>query len=214
MKLVVLGSPGVGKGTYTQELVQKYGLLHISSGDLFRENLKNETELGIRAKSFMDAGQLVPDEVTIGMVKERLSRDDANDNFILDGFPRTIVQAEALGIVTPLDLVINFKADREVIIGRLSGRIICRKSGHIYHLKNIKPQREGICDIDGSELYQRDDDKPEAIEKRLVVYEEQTSPLIDFYKEKGILREITVNEDFGTHKEEIMNRIYKVIEGK
>ena len=214
MKLVVLGSPGVGKGTYTQELVQKYNLLHISTGDLFRENLKSETELGVQAKSFMDAGQLVPDEVTIGMVKERLSRDDANDNFVLDGFPRTIAQAEALTDITPIDMAINFKADKDVILGRLGGRIICRKCGQIFHKQNIPPKQDGICDTCGGELYERDDDKPEAIEKRLVVYEEQTSPLIGFYTEKGLLREVTVNEDFGTHKEEIMNRIFKVIDEK
>ena len=218
MKLVVLGSPGVGKGTYTQDLVNMLNLIHISSGDLFRENMKNNTPLGQRAKAFIDKGELVPDEITIGMVKDRLAKikdnltkPNAAKGFILDGFPRTVPQAEALSKITNLNLVINFKADDEVIVSRLSGRIICRKCGRIYHLKNLKPKKKGICDLDGGEIYQRDDDKPEAVRKRLADYHAQSAPLIAFYKKKGLLKEIVVNEDYGSHKELIQKRILSVI---
>ena len=212
MKIIALGSPGVGKGTYAREIVKKYGTLHISSGDLFRENIKNETELGKRAKEYINKGQLVPDEVTIEMVKERLSREDAKKSgFFLDGFPRTINQAEVLSEFAEIDMVINFKADKEVIIQRLSGRRICKKCAAIFHTINILPKVEGICDYCGGELYHREDDKPKAIEKRLIIYEKDTKPLIDYYKEKGLLREVTVNEDFGTHKELILSRIFAVI---
>ncbi len=220
MKIIALGSPGVGKGTYAVELVKKYGLMHISSGDLFRENIKNQTPLGIIAKKHIDQGHLVSDEVTIGMVKSKLaglqSKEGNNDkiSYLLDGFPRTIPQAEALSQFSEVDLVINFKAGHKVIIQRLSGRRICRKCGAIFHVQNLPPRIEGVCDKCGGELYQRDDDKPEAIKERLVVYEKQTKPLIEYYHQKGLLREVTVNEDFSTHKEQIMNRIYAVIEQK
>src|SRR3989338_4908457 len=218
MKLVVLGSPGVGKGTYTQDLVKICNLIHISSGDLFRENIKNNTPLGQRAKAYIDRGELVPDEITIGMVKDRLTKikdnltkPNAAKGFILDGFPRTVPQAEALSKITNLNLVINFKADDEVIVSRLSGRIICRKCGRIYHLKNLPPKKKGICDLDGGEIYQRDDDKPEAVRKRLADYHAQSAPLIAYYKKKGLLKEIIVNEDYGSHKEMIQKRILNVI---
>jgi adenylate kinase len=212
MRIVVLGSPGVGKGTYTQDLVKILCLVHVSTGDLFRENVKNETELGQQAKQFMDQGALVPDEVTIGMVKERLSRDDIQQGFILDGFPRTVPQAEALAEITELDLIINFKADDDIIVSRLSGRIICRKCGHIYHKINLPPKQEGVCDIDGGEIYQRDDDKPEAVRARLGAYHEQSAPLIEFYQNKSLLQNVVVNEDYGEHKDEIQKRILNVIE--
>ena len=213
MKIIALGSPGVGKGTYATEIVQKYGLLHISTGQIFRENIKGGTELGLKAKEYIDAGKLVPDQVTIDMVKDRLSKDDCKEGgFILDGFPRTIPQAEALSEFCEMDMVINFKADPEVIIQRLGGRRVCKNCGAIFHAVNIKPKQEGICDACSGELYQRDDDKPEAIKQRLIVYEEQTAPLIGYYTEKGILKEITINEDFGTGKEVIMNRIYELID--
>src|SRR3989338_1947961 len=173
MKLVVLGSPGVGKGTYTQDLVKIYNLVHVSSGDLFRANIKNNTKLGKRAKAYVDKGELVPDEITIGMVQDRLAEIAGSPGFIIDGFPRTVPQAEALSKITDLDLVINFKADDKVIVARLGGRIICRKCGRIYHLKNIKPKKKGICDFCGGELYQRDDDKPEAVRKRLADYQDR-----------------------------------------
>ncbi len=213
MKIIVLGSPGVGKGTYTQELVKEYNLLHISTGDIFRKNIKEQTELGKKADEYISQGRLVPDEVTIGMVKERLSEEDCQSGFILDGFPRTIAQAEALQGITDIDLVIHFMADEEVIIERLGGRLTCRKCGRIFHKKNIPPKVEGVCDSCGGELYTRADDNPESIKERLRVYEQQTAPLIEFYKEKGLLREIMVNEDFGTHGKEIMGKIMKVIGG-
>lgn len=211
MKIVVLGSPGVGKGTYTQDLVKVYDLVHLSSGDLFRENIKNNTTLGKKAKTYIDKGELVPDEITIGMVQDRLSKIEDN-GFILDGFPRTVTQAQALAKVTDLDLVINFKAEDEVIVRRLSGRIICRKCGRIYHLTNLKPKKAGVCDFCGGELYQRDDDKPEAVRKRLADYHAQSAPLIAFYKKNGLLKEIVVNEDYGTHKEILLKRITAVID--
>jgi len=215
MKIIALGSPGVGKGTYAKEIVQKYNMLHISTGQIFRDNIKNGTELGLKAKSFIDVGKLVPDDITTNMLKDRLEKDDCQEGgFLLDGFPRTIPQAEALSEFCEVDLVINFKADHEVIIHRLSGRRVCRKCGATFHAVNIKPKEEGICDFCGGELYQRDDDKPEAIKQRLIVYEEQTAPLIGYYTEKGILKEITINEDSGEHKKEIMNRIFDLIDNK
>ncbi|MFH1275739.1 MAG: adenylate kinase [Candidatus Woesearchaeota archaeon] len=212
MKLILLGSPGVGKGTYTQDLIKMLHLLHVSTGDMFRENLKKETPLGKKAKEYMDKGQLVPDEVTIAMVEERLSRDDVKkQGFILDGFPRTKAQAEALDVITKVDKVISFSADKEIIIQRLGGRMVCRSCGHIFHKINLPSKEEGICDVDGGELYTRDDDKPEAIEKRLADYEEVTKPLIDFYHEKGILREVNVNENYAEQKEMIQKRILDAI---
>lgn len=212
MKLVVLGSPGVGKGTYTQDLVKILGLVHVSSGELFRQNMKDGTELGKKAEKYVKRGELVPDLVTIGMVKERLDQNDCKKKgFILDGFPRTVLQAEALAKITALDVVIEFRADDGVIVARLSGRIICRKCGQIYHLKNLPPKKKGVCDFCGGEIYQRDDDKPEAVRKRLADYHAQAAPLIAFYKKKGLLKEIIVNEDYGMHKELIQKRILKVI---
>ena len=214
MKLILLGSPGVGKGTYTQDLVKMLDLLHISTGDMFRENMKNDTPLGKEAKSYISAGKLVPDSVTIAMVKDRLSRDDVKKKgFILDGFPRTAAQAEALDKIISITRVVSFNADKKVIIQRLGGRTVCRKCGHIYHQVNLPPKKVGICDIDGGELYVRDDDKPEAIEKRLHDYEVVTEPLIDYYKKKGLLREVSVNEDYGLQKELIQKRILQAIKG-
>lgn len=195
MNLIFLGAPGVGKGTYTSRIKDKYGLVHISTGDLFRENMKNNTPLGIEAKGYIEKGQLVPDEVTINMLKDRLKKDDTKNGFILDGFPRTIPQADALGKFAKIDKVINFVADEDVIIRRLSGRRICRKCQAIYHVDNIPTKVEGVCDKCGGEVYQRDDDKPEAIKERLKVYEKQTAPLIDYYKEKGMLAVIDASVD-------------------
>ncbi len=193
MKIVFLGSPGVGKGTYTAKVVEKYGLIHISTGDIFRENIKGNTELGVEAKSYLDSGALVPDQVTINMVKDRLSKPDIEKGYILDGFPRTIPQANALGEFEKVDLVINFVADEKIILQRLGGRRICKQCGAVFHVTNIPPKQEGICDKCNGELYQRDDDKEEAIKERLKVYNEQTQPLVEYYSEKGLLKTVDAN---------------------
>jgi adenylate kinase len=193
--IVLLGPPGAGKGTQAQRLAQTLGMAHISSGDLFREHLKAQTELGKLAQSYMNRGELVPDDVTIAMVRERVSRPDCARGAILDGFPRTPVQAQALdNMLAELDgrvicvPLINVPA--EVLIERLSGRWTCRAQGHVYHEKYNPPQVPGVCDIDGSELYQREDDLPETVARRIRVYLEQTAPLIDYYRQKGLLVEI------------------------
>lgn len=193
--IVLLGPPGVGKGTQAKILAEKTGLVHISSGDLFRNNIKNQTELGKLAQSYMNKGELVPDDVTIAMVRERLSRPDCKDGVILDGFPRTPTQADALKQIlaefnSDVDLVPFVTADNEVLVSRLSGRWTCRASGHIFHATFNPPQKPGICDLDGSELYQRDDDKAETVTRRIQVYMEQTAPLISYYREAGKLIEI------------------------
>ena len=193
--IVILGPPGVGKGTQAKILAEKTGLVHVSSGDLFRENIKNQTELGQLAQSIIKKGELVPDDVTIAMIRERLSRSDCKAGAILDGFPRTPPQADALKQMLAefdgdVDYVPFVNADKEVLVTRLSGRRTCRAHGHIIH-ETFKPQREeGICDLDGSELYQRDDDKAETVARRIQVYLEQTSPLITYYRECCKLVEI------------------------
>ncbi len=193
--IVLLGPPGVGKGTQAEILAKQTGLAHISSGDLFRENIKNKTELGRLAESYMHKGELVPDDVTIAMVKDRIFRSDCKLGAILDGFPRTPAQADAIRtmlneIGEDINIVPYIVAPDQVLIERLSGRWTCRASGHIYHIVNNPPKQKGICDIDGSELYQRDDDKAETVKKRLDVYLKQTSPLIAYYRERGKLVEI------------------------
>lgn len=212
MKILVLGSPGVGKGTYTNALVKAKGFVHVSTGDLFREHIKNKTELGIKVKEFLDSGALVPDELTIALVKDRLEKEDCKTKgFVLDGFPRRIAQAHALEAITPIDLALEFSANHEVIMARLTGRMICRKCGKIYHKLNIKPKSAGVCDECSGELYVREDDKPESVQKRLSLYQEKTAPLISYYKEKGILRSLTFNEDFGSHGEMILAKILEVV---
>lgn len=193
--IVLLGPPGVGKGTQAKILAERTKLVHVSSGDLFRENIKNQTELGKLAKSYMDKGELVPDDVTIAMIKDRLSQPDCTAGAILDGFPRTPVQAEALK-----KLLADFKGDvnvapfinaaPEVLIERLSGRWTCRAQGHIYHQQFNPPKQAGKCDIDGSELYQRDDDKAETVARRIHVYFEQTAPLVEYYRGQRKLVEV------------------------
>ncbi len=193
--IVLLGAPGVGKGTQADILSKRTGLAHISSGDLFREHIKNKTELGALAESFMEKGELVPDDLTIEMVKERLSHADCKLGAILDGFPRTIPQAKAtkemlFEMGSKIKVVPYIKVSKKVFIERLSARFVCRKHGHIFNMLFKPPKKEGICDIDGSELYQRDDDKVETVEKRIQVYIKQTSPLIEYYREEGKLVEI------------------------
>jgi len=193
--LVLLGPPGVGKGTQAKILSERTGLAHISSGDLFRENLKNQTELGKLAQSYMTRGELVPDDVTIAMIRERLSRPDCEKGAILDGFPRTPTQADALDAMLEefkghVDAVPFITSPEDVLVERLSGRWTCRAQGHIFNEKFSPPQEAGKCDFDGSELYQRDDDKAETVKRRIQVYLEQTSPLITYYREHGKLIEV------------------------
>lgn len=193
--IVMLGPPGVGKGTQAKILADKSGLAHVSSGDLFRDNIKNQTELGQLAQSYMSKGELVPDDVTIAMIRERLARPDCQEGAILDGFPRTPSQADALKDMLAefggdVDYVPFINANEEVLVSRLSGRWTCRASGHVFHEVFNPPKQTGICDLDGSELYQRDDDKVETVKRRIQVYTDQTAPLIKYYREAGKLIEI------------------------
>ena len=193
--IVLLGPPGAGKGTQAQAISEKMSLPHISSGDIFRENLKKETELGKLASQYMNKGELVPDDVTIAMIRERLERPDCANGALLDGFPRTPAQAQALADMLSVlngevKVVPYISVPEEVLIERLTGRWTCRAQGHVYHEKHHPPKVAGQCDEDGSELYQREDDKAETVVRRIRVYMEQTQPLIAFYKEKGLLREI------------------------
>lgn len=195
MRLIMLGAPGAGKGTQAKKLANKYNIPHISTGDIFRANIKNKTELGEKAKQFMDKGLLVPDELVVDLVVDRLNEDDAKEGFILDGFPRTIPQAKALdNTLNDLDMKIDYAVDIDVkdeaIVKRMSGRRACVGCGATYHTITIPPKVEGICDTCGKELILREDDKPETVLKRLGVYHEQTQPLIDYYKEQGILMTI------------------------
>jgi len=193
--IILLGPPGAGKGTQAQAISENLHLPHISSGDIFRENLKKETELGKLAAGFMNKGELVPDDVTIAMIRERLSRSDCQNGALLDGFPRTPAQAEALSIMLAdlngkVTCVPYISVPEQVLIERLTGRWTCRQAGHIFHEKYNPPQQPGRCDIDGSELYQRDDDKAETVTHRIRVYLEQTKPLIDYYQQRGLLVEV------------------------
>ncbi|WP_071458968.1 adenylate kinase [Bacillus massilinigeriensis] len=200
MNLVLMGLPGAGKGTQAEKIVAKYNIPHISTGDMFRAAMKEETELGLKAKSFMDAGQLVPDEVTIGIVRDRLSKPDCSNGFLLDGFPRTVAQAEALEAMLAdmekkIDFVINIDVDQSILMERLTGRRICKKCGATYHLVFNPPANEGVCDRCGGELYQRADDNAETVQNRLDVNIEQTKPLLAFYEERGMLRNINGQQD-------------------
>ncbi|WP_226530299.1 adenylate kinase [Metabacillus niabensis] len=200
MNLVLMGLPGAGKGTQAERIVEKYNIPHISTGDMFRAAMKEETELGLQAKSFIDKGELVPDEVTIGIVRERLGKNDCQKGFLLDGFPRTVAQADALeGILSELnkqiDYVINIEVNKDILMERLTGRRICKQCGATYHLVFNPPAHEGKCDKCGGELYQRADDNEETVANRLEVNLQQTQPLLDFYNEKGYLRNIDGEQD-------------------
>jgi adenylate kinase len=193
--VVLLGPPGAGKGTQAKIVSETLGLPHVSSGDLFRENLKNKTELGVLAKGFMDRGELVPDGVTISMIRERLIRPDSKNGALLDGFPRTPVQAEALDDMLAelggsVAVVPYIKVPEEVLVDRLSGRWTCKDQGHVFHEKFNPPKIAGVCDYDGSALYQREDDQSETVKRRIRVYLEQTTPLIEYYRNQGKLVEI------------------------
>ncbi len=200
MKIVMMGAPGAGKGTQAQKIAEKYGLPQISTGDIFRANIKEGTLLGNEAKTYMDEGLLVPDELVNSLVADRITKDDCKDGYILDGYPRSIAQAEALDKELAdkgekLDYAINIDVPDENIINRMSGRRVCLKCGATYHIEFNPPKVEGICDECGSKLVQRDDDKPETVKERLDVYHEETQPLIDYYEKEGILRTVDGTQD-------------------
>lgn len=214
MNLLIMGPPGAGKGTQAEELVKRFGITHISTGDMFRSAIKDGTEMGLKAKEYMDKGELVPDFVVVGMVKERLSQPECARGFLLDGFPRNVVQAEALdetlrSVGINLNGVINIVVPREKLIKRLTGRRICRSCGASYHVSFKKPREEGICDNCGGELYQRSDDNETAVNNRLYVYEASTEPLIDYYSKRGLLRNINGDQVI----DKVMEDIFKSICG-
>lgn len=207
LNIIMLGAPGAGKGTQARQLSLRFSIPHISTGDILREAVKNRTSLGLKAKSFLDKGKLVPDDVIIDVVKERLSKDDCRNGFILDGFPRTIPQAESLNSHISDIRVINIHVDEAELIKRLSGRRVCKKCGANYHIIYSPPTNEGICNMCGGELYQRDDDTEDTIKARLQVYKNQTAPLIDYYKKKNILFTISGKGSI----QDIFNEILKVL---
>lgn len=195
MKIIMLGAPGAGKGTQAKQIAEKYSIPHISTGDIFRANIKNNTELGKKAKEFMDQGLLVPDELTCDLVMDRIAEDDCKNGFVLDGFPRTIPQAEALDAALAktgqkMEFAIDVDVADENIVNRMGGRRACLNCGATYHIVSIPTKQEGICDKCGNPVVLRDDDKPETVQKRLTVYHEQTQPLIDYYKKQGILKSV------------------------
>lgn len=209
MKIIMLGAPGAGKGTQAKKIAEKYGIPHISTGDIFRANIKGGTELGMKAKSYMDQGQLVPDEVTIGMLLDRISQSDCADGYVLDGFPRTIPQAESLTASLKdrgekMDYAIDVDVPDEAIVTRMGGRRACLGCGATYHIVFNPTKTEGICDVCGQELVLRDDDKPETVQKRLTVYHDQTQPLIEYYKKAGILKSVDGTQD--------LNKVFEDIE--
>ena len=214
MKALLMGPPGAGKGTQAVILAEKLGIPHISTGDMFRKAVKEETALGLEAKRYMDSGQLVPDEVTIGIVRERLGAGDCAKGFLLDGFPRTVFQAEALdGIMkelgTKLDVALNIDVDAEALVGRITGRRMCRSCGTPYHVTFSPSKVQGVCDACGGELYQRDDDKEETVRKRLEVYNSQTLPLIEYYRKQGIIVDIDGNQPMEKVTEAFLKAIGK-----
>ena len=195
MKIIMLGAPGAGKGTQAKMIADKYGIPHISTGDIFRANIKNGTQLGMEAKQYMDQGLLVPDELTVRILLDRVAQDDCGNGYVLDGFPRTIPQAEVLDkelnkLGDRIDYAIDVDVPDENIVRRMGGRRACLSCGATYHIEHVPPKKEGVCDTCGQELVLRDDDKPETVQNRLNVYHEQTQPLIDFYKAKGVLKTV------------------------
>ncbi len=190
MKLILLGAPGAGKGTQAQKLVDNYSTPQISTGDLLRAAVAEGSELGKKANEYMTAGKLVPDEVVIGLIEERLKKDDTQNGFILDGFPRTIAQADKLGEITDMDAVVNIDVDTSILLDRLTGRRTCKNCNSMFHMVFNQPKQEGVCDSCGGELYQRADDNEETVKSRLDTYNENTAPLIDYYREKGLLKDV------------------------
>lgn len=208
MKIVMLGAPGAGKGTQAEMLAEKYGIPHISTGDIFRMNIKNGTELGKEAKTYMDQGLLVPDELTVRILLDRVAKDDCKNGYLLDGFPRNIPQANVLDealskLGDKIDYAINVEVPDDNIIRRMSGRRACLACGATYHIEHVPPKKEGICDKCGEELVLRDDDRPETVGNRLQVYKDQTQPLIEFYEKKGVLHNVD-----GTKN---MNEVFEAI---
>ena len=213
MKIIMLGAPGAGKGTQEKKIAEKYGIPHISTGDIFRANIKNQTELGMKAKGYMDQGMLVPDELTLELIMDRFTNDDCKNGYVLDGFPRTIPQAEALTKALAdkndaVDYAINVDVPDEAIGTRMSGRRACLACGGTYHIKFNPTKVDGICDACGGELVLRADDKPETVQKRLDVYHEQTQPLIDYYQTQNILKEV----DGTLPMEEVFQAIIAILE--
>ena len=211
MKIIMLGAPGAGKGTQAKRIAEKYGIPHISTGDIFRANIKEGTELGMKAKEFMDQGLLVPEQVTIGMLLDRIKKEDCVNGYVLDGFPRTIPQAESLTkaleeMGQKIDYAVDVDVPDENIVSRMSGRRACITCGATYHVQFAPPKAEGICDKCGAELVLRDDDKPETVQKRLTVYHEQTQPLIDYYRRAGVL----VSVDGTQSMDQVFESIVKI----
>lgn len=212
MKIIMLGAPGAGKGTQAKMIAEQYKIPHISTGDIFRANIKNNTELGQEAKSYMDKGQLVPDELTVKILLDRVAQDDCANGYVLDGFPRTIPQAEVLEqelnkLNDKIDYAINVEVPDENIVKRMSGRRACLNCGATYHIEHIPPKQEGICDKCGEKLVLRDDDKEETVKNRLKVYHEQTQPLIDFYTARGVLKTVDGTVDM----KEVFNAITSIL---
>ena len=210
MKIIMLGAPGAGKGTQAKKIAEKYHIPHISTGDIFRANIKNGTELGMKAKSYMDQGQLVPDDVTIGMLLDRISQEDCAEGYVLDGFPRTIPQAESLTKALEergesMDYAINVDVPDQAIVTRMAGRRACLACGATYHIVYNAPKKENVCDVCGEGLVLRDDDKPETVQKRLTVYHDQTKPLIDYYVKAGILVTVDGTQDLNKVFEDIVS---------
>ncbi len=213
MRIILLGEPGAGKGTYSAEMVKKYGIPQISTGDMLRAAVKAGTTLGRQAQEFMKKGELVPDSVVIGLIRERIQQSDATQGFILDGFPRTVPQAESLektleGMGITLSTVLKIEVSKALLLKRLTGRRVCPNCGATYNIDTMRPQKEGICDKCGKELVQRPDDRPETIENRLTIYQKDTAPLIEFYEKKGLLKRVDCEGEY----EEVLERLFSALE--